>query len=143
MKSMKRWIGPLLLFIFLLVSIWTSRFFHEPNTFIGDHKEDRIVLTQLKERNEKKEETDSNFVQILKELKVTVDGWLKSLNDRIEREDITRFEVRFLEILRSILEWVKEKIDSQLESPKKELPEKKGEKIQETHLEVFPFPGLG
>jgi hypothetical protein len=140
---MKRWIGPLLLFIFLLVSIWTSGLSHEPNTFTGDHKEGRIVLTQLKEKSGKKEETESHFVQVLKELKVAVDGWLKSLNDRIEREDITRFEVRFLEILRSILEWVKEKIDSQLESPEEELPEKKEERIQETHLEVFLFPKLG
>jgi hypothetical protein len=140
---MNKWISPLLSFFFLLVPIWTPELFPEPISFMKDHQEIRIMFIQFKERSEKKEETDSYFIQMLKELKITVDGWLKSLNDRIEREDITRFEVRFLEILRGILEWVKEKIDSQLESPKEEWPEKKEEKIQETYLEVIPFPGLG
>jgi hypothetical protein len=59
-----------------------------------------------------------------------VDGWLKDLNQRIESEDVTRFEVRFLEILRSVLEWVGEKIDAQIESGEKK-PKKKtrGEEV--------------
>ena len=79
-------------------------------------EEARIVLTQLLEKDGKKEEKDPHLTLILKQVKEKVDGWLKSLNERIEQEDVTRFEVRFLEILRSILEWVKEKIDSKIGS---------------------------
>jgi hypothetical protein len=77
----------------------------------------RILLTQNTEKEEKKEE-DFQYISLLKQIKEKVDGWLKSINERIEREDVTRLEVRFLEILRNILEWVKEKIDSKLESSK-------------------------
>jgi hypothetical protein len=59
---------------------------------------------------------ESHYVQLMKQLRMKVDGWLKELNQRIESEDVTRFEVRFLEILRSFLEWVGEKIDAQIES---------------------------
>ena len=80
-------------------------------------KGSRILLTQNTEKEEKKEE-DFQYISLLKQIKEKVDGWLKSINERIEREDVTRLEVRFLEILRNILEWVKEKIDSKLESSK-------------------------
>ena len=75
----------------------------------------RIVLAQ--DREEKREE-DTYYIALLKQLKEKVDGWLKSINERIEREDVTRLEVRFLEVLRNILEWVKEKIDSKLQPSK-------------------------
>jgi len=103
--------------------------------------EERIIPAQNLEREGKQGETDSNYIQLLKQLKVKVDSWLKDLNERIEREDITRFEVRFLEILRNILEWVKEKIDTKIESSE----EKKQEKglSQETHQIVFPFWEVG
>ena len=58
----------------------------------------------------KKGETDPHMLEILKEIQKKLDEWLKSLNERIESEDVTRFEVRFLEILRNMLEWIKEKI---------------------------------
>jgi len=45
-----------------------------------------------------------------------LDEWLKSINEEIESEDVTRFKVRFLEILRSILEWVRDRLESWLES---------------------------
>ena len=80
-------------------------------------KGSRILLPQNTEKEEKKEEA-SQYISLLKQIKEKVDGWLKSINERIEREDVTRLEVRFLEILRNILEWVKEKIDSKLESSK-------------------------
>lgn len=70
------------------------------------------------------ETQDSHYIQLMKQLRVKVDGWLKDLNQRIESEDVTRFEVRFLEILRSFLEWVREKIDAQIESGEKQ-PKKK------------------
>ena len=103
-----------------------------------------MVRTQYREKGEKKGGTDSNIVLILKEFKETVEGWLKSLNERIEREDITRFEVRFLEILRSILEWVKEKIDSWIESSEDQLPGKKRRDLfRETIQRISPLSRLG
>ncbi len=71
-----------------------------------------------------KEAQDSHYIQLMKQLRAKVDGWLKDLNQRIESEDITRFEVRFLEIFRSLLEWVREKIDAQIQSGERQ-PKKK------------------
>ncbi len=93
----------------------------------------RIVPVQDAEKNGRG--GDPYFLSLVKQLREKVDGWLKSLNERIEREDVTRLEVRFLEILRSILEWVKEKLDAKIESeenkPRKteregDLPEERG-----------------
>ena len=103
-----------------------------------------LILTQGAEKEEKKEEADSHYVLLMRQLKEKVDGWLKSLNERIEREDVTRLEVRFLEILRNILEWIEERIDSQIESSKKEKkPKKRGEMFQETYLRYLLLPGKG
>ncbi len=66
-----------------------------------------------------KGEQDSHYIQLMKQLKIKVDDWLKDINQRIEKEDVTRFEVRFLEILRSLLEWIGEKIESQIEAGEK------------------------
>lgn len=71
-----------------------------------------IAYAQLIER-EGKGERDSHYVELMKQLRTKLDGWLKDLNDRIESGDVTRFEIRFLEILRSVLEWLREKVDSQ------------------------------
>jgi hypothetical protein len=73
-----------------------------------------------------------------------VDAWLKSLNEKIEREDITRFEVRFYEILRNILEWVREKIDAKIEPSEEKRPKKEenGRFFRETHQRVLPFFGI-
>ncbi len=54
--------------------------------------------------------------EMLKKLQEILDGWLKDINERIENEDGAKIEVRFLEILRSVLEWIKEKIDAKIES---------------------------
>jgi len=102
-----------------------------------------MIQTQYREGREKKGEKDSYMVQLLSELKQTLDGWLKSINDEVEREDVTRFKVRFLEILRSILEWVKEKIDSYLESSEQDTPLKKGEAFREVRLKGSPFSQRG
>jgi len=72
----------------------------------------------------------------LKRLRGKLDEWLKPINDRIESENITRLEVRFLEILRSILEWVREKVDAKIESSEKEKP-------KETHQRMFSFLRVG
>ncbi len=98
-----------------------------------------MIQSQYAERGEKKGEKDVYTIQLLKDLKQLVDGWLKSINDQIEREDVTRFKVRLLEILRSILEWVKDKIDSYLEPSEEE--EKGG--FRKVHQKVLPFSKIG
>lgn len=100
---------------------------------LGQGKPERIESGMVWAQNrggEGKGEQDSHYVQVMKQLRTKVDGWLKDLNQRIESEDVTRFEVRFLEILRSVLEWVGEKIDAQIESGEKK-PKKKtrGEEV--------------
>jgi len=106
--------------------------------------EERMIPVQNLENEGNKKETDSHYLQILKQLKEKVDGWLKDLNERIEREDVARFEVRFLEILRNILEWVKEKIDAKIESSEEKKPEKKERGlVRETHQIIVPFLKIG
>jgi hypothetical protein len=106
---------------------------------MGEYK---IVLTQ---DTEKEEKGDTYSIALLKQIREKVDGWLKSLNERIEREDITRFEVRFYEILRDILEWVKEKIDAKIESSEERKPKKKETEglFRETRQRVFSFLEIG
>ena len=141
---MKKWIGPTLSLLLVLLVILIFGLFHHFKISIGKEEENRIVRTQYVEKEEKRGGTDSNNVLILKQFKEIVDGWLKSLNERIEREDVTRFEVRFLEILRSILEWVKEKIDSWIESSEDQVPGKKRrDLLRETIQEISPLSELG
>jgi hypothetical protein len=80
----------------------------------------------------KNEQTDPHLILILKRLREKLDEWIESVNDRIESEDVSRLEVRFLEILRSILGWVREKVDAEIASSEKEKP-------RETHQRVFLF----
>jgi len=139
---MKKPIGPLLL-LFLVMLIASSFYYSEGSM----HKREgvRIVPTQDEEGGGRKGGKDSRFVLALKELKEKVDGWLKSLNERIEREDVTRFEVRFLEILRSILEWVKEKIDYQIKSWEEGDPKnhERGGAFRKTYQIVSPSSAKG
>jgi len=122
---MKKWIG-LLISLFLvigMVSAFLSPTIAKKETTKGTKLEGyRILLVQ---EEEKKEQADPHMIQVLKEIQRKLDEWLKSLNERIESEDITRFEVRFLEILRNILEWIKEKVDAKIESSEQEKPIKK------------------
>ena len=138
---MKKWIG-LLLSLFLIVgmvSAFLSSTTVKNETTKGTKLEGyRILLVQ---EEEKKEQADPHMIQVLKEIQRKLDEWLKSLNERIESEDITRFEVRFLEILRNILEWMKEKVDAKIESSEQEKPIKKERGMfRETRREVLPFP---
>jgi hypothetical protein len=73
------------------------------------------IFGKMEDKEEKGQE-DSHVVLLLKNVREALDGWLKSINERIESEDVTKIEVRFLEILRSILEWIREKIDAKIES---------------------------
>jgi len=129
---MKKWIGPILsLFLVLILGIGliSGSFSVLKKEIPNETKTEgyRIILTQ-DEKGEKRGETDPHLILVLKELQKKLDEWLKKLNERIESEDITRLEVRFLEILRNILEWVKEKIDAKIESAEKEKPQRKPKK---------------
>ncbi len=115
MRKRNKYILPLL-FIILL------GFFLSPihlSGRLGQEKPERIesgMVWAQSRGGDGKGEQDSHYVQMMRQLRTKVDAWLKDLNQRIESEDVTRFEVRFLEILRSLLEWVGEKIDAQIDS---------------------------
>ena len=133
---MKRWIVPLLSLLLIAVLLLISspfNIFKPSMTKKESGEKPGILLTQ---DEEKKEQTDPHLILVLKRLREKLDEWLKSINDRIESENITRLEVRFLEILRSILEWVREKVDAKIESSEKEKP-------KETHQRVFPSLKVG
>jgi hypothetical protein len=146
---MKKWIGPILSFFLVLIlgiglisgsfSFLKKEIPHETKT-----EGYRIILTQ-DEKGEKRGETDPHLILVLKEIQKKLDEWLKKLNERIESEDITRFEVRFLEILRNILEWIKEKIDAKIESAEKEKPFKKPRRgrYEEIHYRDLLFSKTG
>jgi tRNA A22 N-methylase len=142
---MKKWFGffiSLLLILGMILGVSSFSIFKK--TMSGETKAERyrIILTQ---DEEKKGETDPHLILVLKEIQKKLDEWLKSLNERIESEDITRFEVRFLEILRNILEWIKEKVDGKIESSEKGKPIKKEKRgiFRETYQEVHPFSKIG
>jgi hypothetical protein len=142
---MRKWAGLLLsiLLIAALLLIPTVFDIFKP---VVDRKENmekpRIALTQ---DTEKEGKGDTYSIALLKQVGEKVDAWLKSLNEKIEREDITRFEVRFYEILRNILEWVKEKIDAKIKSSEEERPKKreKGGLFRETRQRGLPFFEIG
>ena len=141
---MKKWIGPCLSVFMVLVLLFLSGPFaglKQPTFLHGEGKEGPLVLTQ--DRKNDKREDDSNFIQVMKGFQEIVDGWLKSLNDRIESEDVTRFEVRFLEILRNMLEWVKEKIDAQIDSAREQQQRREKGSFRETRWRFYPFSEKG
>jgi hypothetical protein len=142
---MRKWTG-LFLSIFLIVLLlsipFASDIFNPATNKKENMKEHRIVLTQ---DTEKEDKGDTYSIALLKQIREKVDAWLKSLNEKIEREDITRFEVRFYEILRNILEWVKEKIDAKIESLEEKKPKIKEKEgfFRETRQRVFQFFEMG
>jgi hypothetical protein len=89
----------------------------------GDQGSPRRVVFGTEGERGGREAKETYYIQILRILREKLNEWLKSLNDRIESEDITRLEVRFLEILRNILEWFKEKIDAKLGPPERQKTE--------------------
>ena len=142
---MRKWVG-LLLSIFLIAALFlipTASDIFKPVTNKKENMaKPKIVLTQ---DTEKEGKGDTYSIALLKQMRDKVDAWLKSLNERIEREDITRFEVRFYEILRNILEWVKEKIDAKIKSSEEEIQNKKekGGLFRETRQRGLPFFEIG
>jgi hypothetical protein len=127
---MKKWIVPILSLFFVMVLVYLSGPFHVFKVTVPGEdlrEKARTVLTQSAEKEEKKDGTDPYWLQTLIQIQEQLDNWLKSLNERIESKDVSRIEVRFLEILRNILEWVKEKVDAKIDSSRgKGLPKKKG-----------------
>jgi len=111
---------------------------------LGKERQDRFRIIPIQVEKKEEEEIDSHYIQLLKKIQEKLDEWLKSLNERIEREDITRIEVRFLEILRNVLEWVKEKVDAKIESLKgKKPPKKRRSLFEETHQRIYSYIGKG
>jgi len=142
---MKKWFGFFISFLLILgMILGASSFSIFKKTMPGETKTERYRIILIQDE-EKKGETDPHLILVLKEIQKKLDEWLKSLNERIESEDITRFEVRFLEILRNILEWIKEKVDAKIESSEKEKPIKKERKgiFREIYQEVHPFSKIG
>ena len=137
---MKKWIGPSVSVLLVMVFIYFLAPFQLPaqresaNTGV---KPVPAIFGKMDDDKEKKEE-DPQLVQVLKWLQEVLDGWLKSLNERIESEDVTRLEVRFLEVLRSVLEWVKAKVDAKIESSKGQ----KGGKVTYLDFRRSSLPGL-
>jgi hypothetical protein len=134
---MKKWIVPLLSLLFICVLIYLTGPFHFFKITVSKRdggEGPRMMMTQSME----KDETEPQSARLYKEIQEMLDGWLKSLNERIERQDVSKIEVRFLEVLRNILEWVKEKVDAKVDSLKMKAPKKKGPS-QETRLRDIPL----
>ncbi|OGP96669.1 MAG: hypothetical protein A2157_15260 [Deltaproteobacteria bacterium RBG_16_47_11] len=144
---MKKWIGPLISLLVILIlgiGLVFGSFSSLKQTLHGKTKTDRYPIILVQDEKEKGD-ADPHMLQILKEIQKKLDEWLKKLNDRIEKEDVTRFEVRFLEIIRNILEWIKEKVDVKIESYEKEKPIKKDRKgiFRVTNQEALRFSKMG
>ena len=144
---MKKWIGPLisLLLIFILgTGFIFGSFSNLIQTSPGKTKTDGVSFILIEDEKDKGD-ADPHMLQIWKEIQKKLDEWLKKLNDRIESEDVTRFGVRFLEIIRNILEWVKEKVDAKIESYEKEQPIRKEQRaiFRETRQDGLRFSNAG
>jgi hypothetical protein len=135
---MKKWIVPLLslllIAVLLLISCPFSMF--KPSMTKMESEEKLGIL--LNRDGRQKEQPGTPFILVLKRLRKKLDEWLKSINDRIESEEITRLEVRFLEILRSILGWARGRVDAKIRSSEKRHPQKneKGS-FRESHQRAF------
>jgi hypothetical protein len=144
---MKKWIGPLislLLILILGIGFVSGSLSNLKQTSPGKIKIEGYPIILVQDDREKGE-ADPHMLQIWKEIQKKLDEWLKKLNERIESEDVTRFGVRFLEIIRNILEWAKEKVDARIASYEREKPiqrEKKGI-YQETRQEALRFSKMG
>jgi hypothetical protein len=133
---MKKWIVPLLSILLIALLLLISSLFSIFKPSMTEKESGEKIGILLTQDEGKKKPTDPPLILILRRLRQKLDEWLKSINDRIDSEDITRVEVRFLEILRSILEWVTGQVDIKIKSSEKEKP-------KETHQRVFPFVKVG
>ena len=117
---MKKWIIPCLSLILIATLIFVSSPYYGPKKTVSSDKGVKTIPAIFGRTDDKEEKVqeDSHLVLLLKNVREALDRWLKSINERIESEDVTKIEVRFLEILRSILGWIREKIDAKIESSK-------------------------
>ena len=142
---MKKWVGTLV--SFLLVVILGIGFVFGSFSNLEQTSADRTKTKGyfIHPAQEEKEggDADPHLLQVWKEIQKKLDEWLRRLNDRIEKEDVTRFGVRFLEMIRNILEWAKEKVDARIESYEKEKPIRKKGVLRETRKEGLPFSRMG
>ncbi len=107
---------------------------------VSTAKADRPELIPVEKDDDEEKPMDSHLLQILKKIQEQMEEWLKLLNERIDKEDITRLEVRFLEVLRNLLEWLKEKVDDAIQSAQKEHPKKKQKELfREPDRKVYAF----
>jgi hypothetical protein len=113
---MKKWIVPLLSLLLIAVLLVISSPFNIFKASMTREESGERTGILFAQDEGKEEQTDPHLILILERLREKLDEWLKSINDRIEREDVTRLEVRFLEILRGILGWVREKVDAKITS---------------------------
>ena len=137
---MKKWIGPFVSVLLVTVLVYILAPFQPPVQRESANPGIRpvpAVFGKMDDENQKKEE-DSHLIQVLRSVQEVLDGWLKSLNELIESEEITRLEVRFLEVLRSVLEWVKARVDAKIDSSKGQ----KGGKTTLLEIERSPWPRL-
>ena len=144
---MKKWIGPLislLLILILGIGFVSGSFPYLKQTSLEKSKTEGYPVFLVPNEKEKGD-ADPYMLRIWQELQKKLDGWLRKLNDRIEDEDVTRFGVRFLEIIRNMLEWVKEKVDARIESYAKETPIRKEKKgiFRDTRQEGLRFSKMG
>ena len=147
LRLMKKWVGPLISLSLVLafgIGLVCDSFPILKKTPLKKTRLEAYKLVPIQEDKEKGE-ADPHMLQILKEIQKKLDGWLKSLNEKIEGEDVSRFKVRFLEILRNILEWVKEKVDAKIESYEKGTPKTKPKRdlFQETDRQILPLAKMG
>ena len=137
---MKKWIGPFVSALLVIVLVYSIAPFQPPVQRESTNAGIRpvpAIFGRMDDEDQKKEE-DSHLIQVLRHVQEVLDGWLKSLNERIESEDVTRLEVRFLEVLRSVLEWVKAKVDAEIDSS---TGQKRG-KTTLLEIERSPWPRL-
>jgi len=142
---MKKWIGTLISFLLIVVlgiGFVFGSFSNLEQTSPGRTKTGGYSILLVQDEKERGD-ADPHMLQILKEIQIKLDEWLRKLNDKIEKEDVTRFGVRFLEIIRNILEWVKEKVDAKIESYEKEKPIQKKGLLRETRREGLRFSRMG
>jgi len=142
---MRKWVGPLLsiLFVVSLLFIPFASNIFEPTLDQNENTgSPRVILTLNTDEEGKGGSEDTYYITFLKQSREKVDEWLELLNKKIEQEDVTHFEVRFYEISRNFLEWLRETIDSKVKSSEeKRLKQTEKERLlEDTHQRIFlPF----
>jgi hypothetical protein len=142
---MRKWVGPFLAILFvvsLLFLTFASTIFKPISDQNESIENPRMILTLNTDKEGKGGNEDTYYIKLLKQTREKVDEWLDSLNKKIDQEDVTHFEVRFYEISRNFLEWIRETINAKIKSSEeKKLKERESEELfQDTRQGIFiPF----